>query len=307
MPRTALFSRKSPGGVFTFDDVIEHRTGDIWWVSSVSGSASYDGKTPDTPFATIAAAISAASAGDTIYLMGGHAESKTATGNIFSLSKARLHVIGLGVGGEIATFTLGHAGAQIDVSAANCRIKNIKVIADTADVAGGIVATNAADGLVVEDCWLTDGGLTKELVIGIQIAAACDNVLIQRNRFYTTVSAETGGCASAIKFVGESAQSRVLDNVALGHYTVACVDAGTAASTAILFRGNDMVNIDTDAGLAYKGHASSINLLTRNNWFGTKNNTEPVSAVNASYCGQNFGADAVAAGTIASPAVAAFS
>lgn len=310
MARSALESRSFPGGTFSIDDVVEH-PGDVYFVSSVTGSDSNPGTTQDLPFATVAAAISAATAskGDTIYLLPGHAESKTASGNIFSMSKAGVAIVGLKGAGEglVPTFTLGHASAQIDVSAANCSLKGVKIIADAADVAIGIDCTNAADGFRLEECWLTDGGLTKELVIGIRIAAACDNVLLRGNRFYTTTTDETGGCASAIKFMGASAASRVIGNFALGHYTVACVDAGTAASVGILFRDNVMVNIDTDAGLSYKGHASSVNVLAYNFWAGTKNNTEPVSAVNASYAGQNFGVDAVAANAIASPAVGAFS
>lgn len=306
--RQTLYQAQQPGGPQLIGDPLAN-PGNVFYVHSGTGtdSAGY-GATPDAPLATLDYAIGLCDASkcDRIALMPGHAESKTASGDLATVDVAGVEIVGLGRGGLIPTFTLGHASATITVSAANVTIRGVKIIADAADVAVGLTCANTADGLVVEDCWLTDGGLTKELVIGIQVAAACDNVTIQRNRFYTTVSAETGGCASAIKFVGESVSSRVFDNIALGHYTVACVDASTAASTGICLRGNAMCNIDTDAGLSYKGHASSINVLFNNFWAGTKNNTEPVSAVNASYCGQNFGIDAAAAGAILSPAAGAF-
>ena len=62
--RTALFSRKQSGGVFTVDDLSEHG-GDIWFVDSghaqASDSAGY-GQNPDAPTATIDYAIGLATA-----------------------------------------------------------------------------------------------------------------------------------------------------------------------------------------------------------------------------------------------------
>jgi hypothetical protein len=307
--RSSLYYRRGAGGKVAIEDM-SNSTGSRLFVDSAAGSDSTGyGFTPDKPLATLDYAVGncTPSKGDVIYLMPGHAETLTASVTC-TLDVAGIQVIGIGIGNLIPTFTLGtDATATLSVTAASVLIRNLKIISDVADQAVGITASNAADGLVVEDCWFTDGGLAKELVIAIQIAAACDKVLLRRNRFYTTTTAETGGCASAIKLVGESAQSRILDNIAMGHYTVACLDAGTAAQTNVLIMGNAMVNIDTEAGLAYKGHASSTNLLAYNCWAGTKNNTEPVTGVNASYCLENYGIDAVSAGTLLSPAAGAFS
>jgi hypothetical protein len=309
--RSSLYYRRGAGGKVAIEDM-RASTGQRFFVCSGTGTDdSSHGFTPDKPFATLDYAIGkcTASKGDIIYLMPGHAESLTAA-NTCTLDVAGVQVIGIGIGALVPTFTLAtNATATISVTAANCRIANIKVISDVADQAVGITASATADGLVIEDCLFTDGGLTKELVIAIQVAAACDAVLIRRNLFLTTVTDTTGGCASAIKFVGASAGSRVEDNVGCGHWTVAAIDAGTASNPTVpmIVRGNAFANTDTGAGLGYKGHASSINLLAYNNWAGSKNNTEPVTGVTASYCLSNFGADAAAAGSIASPANAAFS
>ena len=307
--RTSLFYRRAVGGKVAIEDMVACTGARLFVHSGTGTDASGYGFSPDTPLATLdyAVGLCTASKGDIIVLMPGHAESKSVTGNIALLDIAGVQVIGQGDGSLIPTFTLGHATATMSVSAANCRIKHIKIISDIADCAVGLTAAATADGLIVEDCIFTDGALAKELVIGISIAAACDNVIIRDNYFYTTISAETGGCASAIKLVGESAGSKILGNFALGHYTVACIDAGTAASNAVLIRDNVMANIDTDAGLAYKGHASSINVLAYNVFAGSKNNTEPVSTVTASYCGENYGVDAAAANALYSPAQGAFS
>jgi hypothetical protein len=309
LSRTALFVRRSVGGLFAVEDM-GVSTGARLFVCSLTGTdAGGYGTGPDKPLATLAYAVALCTTlkGDIIYLMPGHAEAKTITGDLATLNVAGVTVIGLGRGDLIPTFTLGHAGTTITVSAASVTIKNIKIIADIADVAVGITATNAADGLVVEDCWFTDGGLTSELVIGIQIAAGCNNVVIRNNRFYTTISAETGGCASAIKLVGASSNTQIVGNFALGHYTVACVDAVTAAAASVLIRDNVFCNIDTGAGLGFSGHTQGQFVLAYNGWAGAKGNTEPVSGVTASFCLENYGIDALAANGILSPAAGAFS
>ena len=220
MARTPLFSRKQSGGIFVFTDETQS-TGDKYWVNSGTGTdATGNGRNPDSPVATLDYAISnlaTASKGDQIFLMPGHAESIVgATGAVMDV--AGVDVIGLGSGALQATFTLGTAvGATISVTAPNCKIRNIKIVSDLADITAGITAGALADGLVVEDCWLTDGAAAKELVIGISIAAACDRVIIRDNYFQTV---DAGGCASAIKLVGATANSRIERNYIKGDYNV---------------------------------------------------------------------------------------
>ena len=69
--RTALFSRKQSGGVFTISDLRQH-PGDIWFVDAGSGTDGDGyGQNPDAPFATLDYAVGkcTASQGDVIYLM----------------------------------------------------------------------------------------------------------------------------------------------------------------------------------------------------------------------------------------------
>ncbi len=111
-----------------------------------------------------------------------------------------VRLLGLGWGNLRPTFTLAtNVGATIAVTAPSCVIDNIKIVSARIDITAGITASALADGLIVRNCWLKDGSSTLELVIGIELAAACDNVSIYGNRF-TTV--DGGGCASAIKLVG---------------------------------------------------------------------------------------------------------
>lgn len=306
--RSSLYYRRGAGGKVAIEDMSQS-TGKRLFVHSGTGTdGTAYGFTPDKPYATLDYAIGKCTEdkGDIIYLMPGHAESiASATGA--AMDVAGVQVIGLGHGSLQPTFTLGTATtATIAVTAANCRIKNIKVVSNIADCAAGITASADADGLIVEDCLFVDGGLTKELVIGIQLAAACDNCVIRRCRFFSNESAQTGGDASAIKLVGESANTRILDNVAYGNYSVACIDASTAAVTNLWVMGNTMVNTDTDGGLAYSGHASTIGVLAYNAFFGTKATTHPIAGINACYLAQNFANDAVATSGILDPTAGTF-
>ena len=77
MSKTALFSRKIPGGVFSIYDESQ-TTGNIFWVNSVTGTdAVGNGTHPDRTFASINFAISQCTAnnGDRIYTMPLHVES----------------------------------------------------------------------------------------------------------------------------------------------------------------------------------------------------------------------------------------
>ena len=308
---SVFFPQTQPGGLTQIVDRAAALTNVNWWVNSAAGTnATGHGGSPDAPLDSLAYLVTNATAlgvavRDTVYLMPGHAESIAAAAAC-TVATAGLRIIGLGHGSLIPTITLGtDAGATIDVSAANVLFHNVKVISDLADVAAGITAAATADGLTVEDCIFTDGGLTKELVIGISLAAACDECAIRRNRFYTDVSAETGGCASAIKLAGESVRTVIEDNFSYGHYTVANIDGSTALSTQILIRRNELVNIDTGAGLTVSVHAGTTGLLSNNRSAGTRNGTRPV-AITAAYAIENYGIDAVAASGLIDPAVGAF-
>src|SRR5688572_2883165 len=98
MARTALFARSRPGGVFTVDDFAEH-PGSIFFVHSGTGSNSNDGSSPDSPMATLDAAIGlcTASKGDTIYVMPGHAETIAAADG-FDADVAGVSIVGIGWG-----------------------------------------------------------------------------------------------------------------------------------------------------------------------------------------------------------------
>ncbi len=303
--RSAIFSKKFPGLPVNIVDIAQF-PGNVFFVdsgnTSQGGNTTGHGLSPDSPFLTIDYAVGRCTAGDVIIVMPGHAESiAAATGCVCDI--AGISIIGLGHGSLIPTITLGTlTTALISVTAANVKIKNIKVISDLENLAVGIDVGADADGFVLEDCWLLDGGLTKELVIGVQIAAACDNVLIKNNRFQTTVSAGTGGCASAIKLAGATSNSRIIHNFIHGNYSAAAIDGATAAGISIYIEDNHILQIDTDAALAISLNAGTTGIVVRNLICNLLDTAVPVVAA-ACCVAENYGSNAVGASGIIKPAV----
>jgi len=127
--KTALFSRKTPGGVFNVEDQ-SITTGDRWFVHSGTGTDGVGyGTHPDSPLATIdyAIGLATASQGDIIYVMPGHAENIAAAGG-FDCDKIGLTIQGLGVGNNRPTITFTATTSDVDIDAASTTIKNLRFV-----------------------------------------------------------------------------------------------------------------------------------------------------------------------------------
>ena len=308
MARTALFANKRPGGAVVVADARDLPNAAIY-VDSVNGSATNDGFTPDTAVTTLTLGVAAATAAkrDTIFLMPGHAESKTASGDIVDVSKSGLRVIGLGSQFDalIPTFTLGHASATFTVSAANVLLRGIKIIADAADVAIGVTLGTGADGCKIEDSWLTSGALTKELKIAINVATTCTDVAIRRCLFETVDSDETGSETHAVKLAGSADRFEMTDCVAIGNYGTAVLDGATAASVHVRILRNTLITTDTTNGLAISLHASTTGVVGLNLLGGSKTNTIPLASAGC-WAFENYTTAAVNESGIIKPAVETF-
>jgi len=125
------------------------------------------GRTPEVPFATIDYAIGrcAADNGDVIFVMPGHAETTTVT---IALDIAGVSIIGLGVGRSRPAVTANFAatGVTVTVSAANCLVKNIRLVASSAAQTNQ-VSVLAAD-FEMTDCVIEQGANN---LIGVNIGA----------------------------------------------------------------------------------------------------------------------------------------
>lgn len=285
-PRANAFASQQPGGAY-FLQGAESNPGNTFFVDSTHPAASDavgGGRSPDAPLATIDYAIGlcAANQGDRIIVMPAHAESKAASGDLFTLDISGVEIVGLRSGALRPVLTLGHASATCTISAANCRIRGLKVISDIADVAVGFTASATADGLVVEDCWFTSGALTKELKIAISIAAACTDVKIRGCRFETIATDETGSETHAIFCAGAADSLEVTDCFMYGNFGTAAIDAATAASVRIFLARNYIHNIDSTNGLAISLHASTTGVVSDNRLLGLKTNTVPLVSAGCS-------------------------
>lgn len=249
MSRTALFSRRQPGGVFTVDDIAEH-PGEIFFVgSAVSGcsdAAGY-GQNPDAPFATIDYAIGqcTASRGDVIYVLPGHNEG---LGDAqIAVDVAGISIIGLGTGGLVPRIDFDHANASIDISANNCRLKNLRLLPSVTTIAIGIDVMAGVTDTVLEDLEVLpgeDGGGVDEFVLGIDIKAGCTRTVIRR--FKQRVHASSAHVNAGISLTGASNDVLIegCDIVVLGAAGVAPIKGITTLSTNVRIKRCTLVADD---------------------------------------------------------------
>lgn len=158
----------------------EDTTGRVFFVGNSStyvpgGIAGVDhtsyGDTPYRPFATLDYAVSQCMAGrsDVIYVLPGHAET-IATATALDIDIASTRVIGLGVGSNRPTFTVGTAAtATITWSAANTKTKNIVVISALDGLNTAMTVTGADVELDIEH---RDTSATVEADIAITASGA---------------------------------------------------------------------------------------------------------------------------------------
>jgi hypothetical protein len=169
----------------TGDSVLDSElliTGSVFWVDSVNGNDSNSGFY-EKPYATLAAAISAATAnnGDIIVIKSGHSETLTSA---ITVSKAGLKIYGLGSGSNAPNFLVNAAIDGFDVTGANVELNNFYFPAGT--TAGNNSRINVgASGVVIKDCEFLCGLYDQNT---ITIPAAGVNAKVDSCTF--TVSAD---------------------------------------------------------------------------------------------------------------------
>lgn len=119
-------------------------SGNIYWVSSLTGNDANAGTEPELPKATLVSALTVATAGDTVLLASGHAEAISAAQ---TLSANDVAIIGMGVGTGRAQFTSNVAGVMLTVSGAHCSLWNCYFPASTAATTARIASTSTEFGL----------------------------------------------------------------------------------------------------------------------------------------------------------------
>lgn len=222
--------------------------GKIFYVSSVVGSNNNTGLETGEPKATLAGAISAATANnnDIIFLLPGHAETLT-TATALPLNKAGITIVGLGSGSLRPTFTFGAAAATIPVSAANVYIQNVLFKANFADVASAFTLT-AAPEFQIDSCEFRDTSsiLNFLTIVTTTVSVNADGLMFTNNkvRGLGTTAATTpikiAGTIDRVEISGNFITLAVLNN------TSAVLAHGALVVTNLLMQSNRVFRPNTD-------------------------------------------------------------
>ena len=290
---TKLFARNQPGGMFSIVNREDFPTGNIWWVGSTvtaaSDAAGY-GKNPDAPFATLVYAEAAAAAGDTIFVLPGHAETIGVTGAAaMTVNLAGLKIIGLGGRTLKPTFLIdGFADTYVSVAAADVVFENIAFVAGHADIASGVVVSAA--GVEFRNCEFLENTTAENFLICILTTAAADNMLIEGCTFYGVTQA-----TECIELIGANNNVTIRNNLISGLFSVSAISASSTACLNIQIDNNRIFN-GTTAGNDLAGavdlKTGSTGMVT-NNLIYLGDDTDCLTSIDADACGRcgNFAAN----------------
>lgn len=247
LSRTALFVRRSVGGLFAVEDMAAS-TGVRIFVHSTDGTdAAGYGTGPDKPVATIDYAVSLCTAneGDIIYVMPGHVES---LGDAqVDLDVAGISVIGLGNGPDRPRIDYDHANSSLDIGANGILVENITFRPSITAVLVGVDIEAAVTNTTIKNCEFLIGEAadgTDEFVLGIDIKAGCTRTTIDGVLY--AHHASVAGSQAAIILTGASDLVTIknCDLKVTGAGANACIEGITALSTRVLI---DNCTLTTDA------------------------------------------------------------
>lgn len=208
--------------------IITKYSGKIYYVDSTSGSNNNTGLDPAGAKATIAGAVSAATAnnGDVILVMPGYSETVTAA---ITLSKAGVRVIGLGDGLLRPSITGNGTIDAVNITGANVQFENFQFPAPGTDDQTADINVAAA-GVVIRNTYHIGSTTSKNKTDIITVASGGDDLTIEGIRVYNTVV----DCVSAISLEAAVARPVIRDCVIQGTFsTAALMDEATATLATI--------------------------------------------------------------------------
>lgn len=181
--------------------------GNIWYVDSVDGGASYDGKSWGTAFSTITLAVAAASAGDTILMKGSFSEAVTC-----SLASVRFIGVGTNPKGCIWTAPTVAASFCLKPSANYISVKNIyfKPVIYTTSGVPSAIRLSGSNWLTIENCRFQ--GQTDSYTAIYSPVCDSDNVHIRNCEFYYMNTATNGAAIKGVEAGGLSYSGWVIEN-----------------------------------------------------------------------------------------------
>lgn len=256
---------KYPNGVSSFGipvlGGVPAGVGVYFFVDSGIGSDGNTGKEPAKALATLAKAVSLATAsnGDVIYVMEGHAENYTTT---VTINKAGIRIIGLGSGGARPTFSFTNAAGKITVSSNNVEMYNLIFKAAVTAVANPINVTG--DDFVMSNCQFTyTTAATDDFMRAVNLSTA-DRAKIFNTEFLAPNAAV--GYGAAIR-ICDSDFTEVRNCKFLGNFGTAFVkgpSTGASASIGLVIADCYGMNDNPTGGVAVSFAAAEQGMLYGN-------------------------------------------
>ena len=306
--KTALMSRKTPGGVWNVEDQ-SLSTGDRYFVGSTvtaASDATTHGASPDRPFATIDYAVgqSTASQGDIIYVMPGHVEV-VASAAALDLDVAGIKVIGLGWGDSRPKVQLSANLSTVEFNADDMWVENIIFEGTFATgVAVGLDIKTGCDDLTLKNCVIRGTAAANELLQAVTIEATNSFITFEGCEFTEYV----GDATACVTTEGAFYDLRFIDCYFNGTWDTACLDLDAAAVTtqALYMRDCTIINHHATGGAAVTLDDTTIAQFLRVNTFCVQSNTLPLLANDdgGSLGIQCYGTDLLGTSGIAWPATA---
>ena len=248
--KAPLFDRTKHGGLHTTTRPAPI-TRKVWFVDSgaVTPTANVRGldaigygENPDTPFLTLAYAVTQVGIGDVIYCMPGHAENLAADAAV-NIVTAGVSVIGLGYGGSRPTFTATAIAGDFKMAAASGYIENLLFLSGIADTTG-MLEISGAD-CTVKNCEMRESvGVCDDFLI---TTATADRLLIDGLIVRGTNGA---GAVSNIALVGAD-DAEIKNCYLYGNASAGNVDLRTTLSARIWIHDCFM----------WTEHANDVNIM----------------------------------------------
>lgn len=229
------------GGLSGTRFVGERDDGTNWYVNSVTGASTNDGKSPNSPRASLASVLDDATiaANDSIWCMAGHVETVTAAAGL-DIDTAGLTIYFLGNGANRAQITFTTATtADMDIDAANITLVNPLFVAGI-DALAAPIDVNAADFTIYDgECRDAAAVAASIWVIG---DANADRMIIDG---WTFLDSTTGTQKTEnIRIVG--ADDVILKNVRItGDFSISAINNVTTAAPNLYLENVTVINSNT--------------------------------------------------------------
>lgn len=234
-------------------------TGTYFFVDSNTGNNGHTGFSPSEPKATIAGAISAATAskGDVIIVMPGHAENISSATSL-AVNKAGVQIIGLGHGRNRPVLTFTNTAGSIEMDAANTRLSNMVLMASVSAVVVGLNVD--ADGVTLDNLEFTFDETGDDFVTMVDVDAF-DRCTIANCQFI----AESGaaGAAEAIR-LDDTHFLRLIDCWFSGQWSDSAIVGEGALGTDWLIANNFIYNADTGDANGIDINVASTGVISNN-------------------------------------------